>query len=55
MMSSFIFTEENKFKVLRLIHAYHHLNESNLIDLFLTNIIIYKVRLTSEIKLMFYV
>ena len=51
MLGSLILTEEDKFRVLRLVHAYRHLNgESDLTDLFFTDMIVHRMRLAPRIK-----
>ena len=43
-------TEEDKFRVLRLIHAYRHLNGTDLTDLPPTDMIVHRVRLAPGTK-----
>ena len=50
VMSFLIPTEANRFRVLRLVHAYRHLNGSDLTDLPPTDMIVHRVRLASGTK-----
>lgn len=50
-MSFLISTEENIYKVLCLLYHYHHLNDTDLINLFCIDLIVHRVQITSETKL----
>ena len=51
VLEPLILLEEDRHKVLYLIYYYRYLNGTNLIDLSSTNIITYRVRIRSNIKL----
>ena len=50
-LSSLISTEENTHKVLCLLYHYHHLNNTDLINLFCIDLIVHRVWIASETKL----
>ena len=50
-LSSLISTEENIHKVLCLLYHYHHLNDTDLINLFCINLIVHWVQIASKTKL----
>ena len=48
-----IFIEVDRFKVLALFYYYYHLNNINLTNLLYINLIIYRIRIIFDIKLVF--
>ncbi len=49
-LNSLISTEENIYKVLCLLYHYHHLNDTDLINLFCIDLIVHRVWIASETK-----